>query len=118
MFIIPAILENLTSRKDGTWKLTFGSNELSPEQIQELAAALNKFTFLAIKVDQFHSEEREILESTETGLEETGKTQSQRIRGVLFILWKQNPEGFTDFENYYRNKTEKFIDHLKTKIDN
>lgn len=46
----------------------------------------------------------------------SGKTQSQRIRGVLYKLFEQNNEGFKDFEVYYRAKTELYIEHLKTKI--
>ena len=45
-----------------------------------------------------------------------GKTQGQRIRNVLYILFTQDNEGFTDFDSYYKNKTEKYINHLKTKI--
>jgi hypothetical protein len=39
MLILSAILENMTSRKDKTWKIVFGSNELTPEQIHELSTA-------------------------------------------------------------------------------
>jgi len=117
MLIIPTVLENLTSRKDGTWKITLGSNELLPDQVKELAAALNKFIFTAIKVDEFRSEEKDTLDQLESGFEETGKTQSQRIRAVLFLLWKQDNKGFTEFDTYYKHSTELYINHLKTKID-
>jgi len=36
MIIIPAQLEAVTTRKDKTLKLTFGTNELSPSQASEL----------------------------------------------------------------------------------
>ncbi len=45
-----------------------------------------------------------------------GKTQSQRIRNVLYKLYEQAPEGFTSFDGYYRAKTEIIIEHFKTKI--
>lgn len=45
------------------------------------------------------------------------KSQSQRIRNVLYILYQQNPEKTSSFEEYYKNKTEKYIDYLKGKID-
>jgi hypothetical protein len=45
------------------------------------------------------------------------KSQSQRIRSVLFILWKQNPEEMSWEEEYYRAKTERYIEWLKTKIE-
>lgn len=44
------------------------------------------------------------------------KTPSQRIRAVLYILFNQDNEGMDDFEVYYRNKLEKYIEMLKGKI--
>ena len=117
MLIINSILENLTSRKDRTWKLTFGTNELSPDQVKELSKALDKFIFLALKVDEFKSAELEVLGELETGLDDNAKTQSQRIKSVLYLLFKQNNEGFDSFETYYKSKTEKYIEHLKSKIE-
>lgn len=45
------------------------------------------------------------------------KTPSQRIRGVLFVLWKQNQEGHKEFSTYYQQKMGAIIDHLKSKIE-
>lgn len=45
-----------------------------------------------------------------------GKTQSQRIRNVLYLLFEQNNEGFKTFDTYYKSKTELYIEHLKAKI--
>jgi ABC-type sulfate transport system substrate-binding protein len=44
------------------------------------------------------------------------KTQSQRLRAVLFLLWKQEGEQGT-FEEYYRSKTEQLIEHFKAKLE-
>ena len=117
MLILTAILENLSSRKDRTLKLTFGTQELSPDQVTQLYAALDKFIFVALKVDDFKSNEMKILSDLQSGYEENSKSQSKRIQSVLFILWNQNNEGFVDFDAYYKFKTEKYIDHLKSKIE-
>lgn len=44
------------------------------------------------------------------------KTPSQRIRAVLFLLWKQEGEQGT-FDAFYNAKCEKIIEHLKSKLD-
>jgi len=46
----------------------------------------------------------------------TGKTQSQRLKNVLYILYSQQPEGFTDFESFYKHRTEQIINQIKTKL--
>lgn len=45
------------------------------------------------------------------------KTQSQRLRGVLYILWEQQGKQ-GEFEEFYRSQTEKIIEHYKGKLDN
>ena len=45
------------------------------------------------------------------------KTQSQRLRGVLFVLWQQQGKQ-GEFEEFYRAQTEKMIEHYKAKLDN
>lgn len=45
-----------------------------------------------------------------------GKTQSQRIRFILYRLWQKNSEGL-EFEVYYKQKTDKYIEFLKKKLD-
>lgn len=45
------------------------------------------------------------------------KSQSQRIKNILYLLWKQKPEGFEEFTPYYKHKTDKIMDHYKTLIE-
>lgn len=43
------------------------------------------------------------------------KSPSQRLRSVIFLLWKQ-ADGELPFEVYYSTKMEQIIDHLKSKL--
>lgn len=45
------------------------------------------------------------------------KTQSQKIRGILFRLWEQShPQGL-DFESYYKEQTDQIIAILQAKLE-
>lgn len=44
------------------------------------------------------------------------KSQSQRIRAILYKLWELNGEKM-EFEEYYQNKTQKYIDFLLKKLN-
>jgi len=46
-----------------------------------------------------------------------GKSPSKRLRDVLYVAYKQNPEGYKDSETYYMAKMEKFVDHVKSKLE-
>jgi hypothetical protein len=117
MLILPSFLEKFESLKDRTVKLTFGTNELSPQQLGEIGQALQREGFLAFKDNPFKQEEKDILKGLDAEFEENPKTPSQRLRAVLYVSWKQKPEGYEVFSQYYEFKMEKIIGHLKSKLD-
>ena len=63
-----------------------------------------------------NSDEVEELDKVELDIYDEPKTQSQRLRNVIFILWKQEGEK-GDFKTFYKQKTEEIIQHFKNKLD-
>jgi hypothetical protein len=116
MIIIPAQLEAVTTRKDKTLKLTFGTNELTPNQASELFTIANQFGYLAFKDEDFKREELEVVESLKSELEDTLKKPSQRLRNVLFRMFEQDNDGFKTFSKYYDSRMEQLINHYKGKL--
>lgn len=117
MITIPAVLENVSTRKDKTLKLTFGSNELSPNQAAELLTSADKYGYLAFKIESFQKSELENIEGLKSEIDFGLKTPSQRLRGVLFKLYESDSEDFKTFAKYYDHKMEQLINHFKTKLD-
>lgn len=115
-FQLPAQLEGYRSLKDRTLKLSFETNELTPEQMADIHYSLNKVGYLAFAPDPFTTKEISDLDSLKVEYDDTGKTVSQRLRAVLYRLWEQSPGGYTDFNMYYNFKMEGFITHLKAKL--
>ncbi len=116
MITLSAQLEGMSSRADRSWKIIFGTQELTPKEIGELGQMQQSICFLAINPNPFSSEQIEIVENTKAELADDGKTPSQRLRGVLFVNWKTNPEGYEIFNDYYISKYEKLINHFKSKL--
>lgn len=112
--MLPAIIENITTRKDRSIKIVIGTQELSQGKAGEIFTLLNNLAMVYISPKEIDQKEINQVDKIDPELE--GKTQGQRIRNVLFILFTQNSEGHKDFDSYYRAKTELYIDHLKTKI--
>ena len=44
------------------------------------------------------------------------KTKSQKLRDVIFLLWKKDSKGFATGEEYYQDLMTKIIDHYKAKL--
>lgn len=101
---------SVLSRPDGSVKLSYSTPELRPSEAGALLQLHGKNVCLSIVPEDVEVEE---VVRVETDREQ--KTPSQRIRSVLFILWKQDGQPGT-FDTYYSAKTEKIIEALKAKI--
>lgn len=117
MILIPAILSSFRSLKDKTLKLEFETNEPTPEQLSEIGSASQAFGYLLFKKDEFKTEQIHLVDELKADYEDKSKTPSKRLRDVLFVAWKQKNEGYNEFEDYYKSKMEKFISHVKSKLE-
>lgn len=108
---LPAYLSGFSSLKDGGASIRFATNELSAEDFGLLSEYRNDFGYLLFKGNEFTASD-----IPATQAEDTQKTPSKRLRSVLFLLWKQTGSN-GNFEDYYRTQVEKFIDHVKSKLD-
>lgn len=113
--LIAAMVENITTRKDKSCKLVFGTQELNPTEAGQLFQYMNQLVSVYLCPAAIDQRELEQIDKLEPEL--NNKTQSQRIRSVLYLLHQQAPEGFKTFDEYYKAKTEMYIEHLKSKLD-
>lgn len=109
-------VENVSTRRDKTIKVTLGTQEMAPKDAAELLSLQNRTCFVYVKDTGISQQEIDAV--NETDPEMGGKTQSQRIRNVLFVIWQKNNHGFSKFDDFYQHKTEAIINHLKKQIDN
>ncbi len=112
---LPAIFSGIRSKVDRTYTLTFGTQEMSGEDAAKLLAMQQDLCWLIIAPSEKEADQIEVPQGRpEVGT--TGKTPSQRLRAVLFVLWKQlGSKG--DFEDYYRTQMERFIGIVKENLD-
>ena len=110
---VPAILDKLTTLKDGSLKLTFETQELQAASAANLMGMCNKLGWLVYapnKQDQIFVPDEPPKEF------KNEKSHSQRLRAVQFVLWKQLG-GKGEFESYYRANMEKVISWFREKLD-
>ena len=116
MILISGIIETLTSRKDKTIKISFGTQELNPNQLADLFRLNQSYCYFGIKEEPFTKEESEIIDNLKADLDNL-KTPSQRLRGILYRNFEQNNKGFKDFNQYYISEMEAICNHFKSKLD-
>lgn len=110
-FRLNTIITGIRSKVDRSLGLTMSTPELSSEERAELMEiqGINLEMFLK----PFDTEPTQIV-TIDKDLEI--KSQAQRIRAVLFLLWQQDTEG-KGFKVYYDQKTERYIEFLKAKLN-
>lgn len=104
------IITSFRGLNDGSLSLTVHTPELNPSDkahFMELQGVNLDMLFDPI---DYQVPEIEIDKDLE------GKSQSERIRNCLYVLWKQEGEP-GEFAQFYKNRTEKIINWLKRKLD-
>lgn len=112
-FQVPATLEGVSLLKDGGVSVRFHTNELPPSEKTLLTSYFQKFGWMLFS-EQEHDEDTLNLEEIrkDTG----GKTPSQRLRSVLFILYQQSGQTDKTFEQFYAQQMERFINLVKQNL--
>lgn len=105
-------------RKDKTVSITFITQEQTPEEVMYIHTMLDTFGYLLFKAEEtLTKEEINEIDTLDTELYDNPKTQAQRLRAVLYRNFEQDAEGFQEFKEFYKNKTEQIIQHYKDKLD-
>lgn len=113
MLKVPSTIEKFESRADNTWKLIIGTQELSQEDIAELAMQKGQLGHFVFSAQDNITDADVPTEQIEFRGE---KTPGQRLRGVLYKLWENDHAGFKDFETFYRSRMERLIEQIKEKL--
>lgn len=101
---------SVLSRPDGSVKLSYVTPELRPSEAGALLQLHGKNVCLSIVPEDVEPEE---LVKVDT--ERESKTPSQRLRGVLFVLWEQEGRQGT-FDLFYETKINGIIEKIKAKL--
>lgn len=104
------IISSIRAKVDGSIGLSMSTPELTNDEKVAFMSLQNINCQILIEPLELKSDLLEVKGETET------KTCSQRLRGVIYVLYEQKgKEG--DFEQFYKRQMEKIIDVMKEKLD-
>ncbi len=108
---VPVSVTNMKPMADKSWRLTFDSEkELSGEEVKVLVDNYQGLGWLVYSPNEIQH-----TDIPEESVEGETKSQSSRLRSVIYILWcQQGKKG--DFELYYRQYLETLITFVKSKL--
>jgi hypothetical protein len=111
---IPAIFSRMIPKVDKSWKLEILTRELHGDDIRILAERLGSEGYWANKPNAIVEADMPPGEA-DAGLE--GKSPSQRLRSVLWVLWDQRGRPNKSFELWYASRIEQLIETVKEQLD-
>ena len=110
LFQTSSIVESISTRADGTLKVVFGTQELTPEQATILFGLRGKQGWLLFSENSI--ETKDVPE--EQAVEFKGdKSPSQRLRNTLYVYWENCTNKSKTFKTWYDEWYEKKINEVK-----
>ncbi|MEI7632117.1 MAG: hypothetical protein WCJ60_02240 [bacterium] len=108
-------VEKIETRSDRTIKIVIGtSREMSAEAKTALFSIADKNAFGVFSTDDDITESDIPLGKPDPMIK--SKSESQRLRNTLFVLFKQRGAEGT-FESYYKQQMERIIDRFKEELE-
>lgn len=109
-----AQLTGVKTLKDRSLNLSFNTRELSGEDSAVLFGLAHNEGWLLFSANDDIAE-KDVPDEKADSM--TGqKSQAQRLRGALFVLWEQRGKN-GKFEDFYRSQMETLIDFVKEKLE-
>ncbi len=110
-------MKQIRTMADGSLTISLATPELPENKVGQLFGMRNKQGFAAFQVEEFTPEELKDMAEANLDLDlKKGKSSSERLRDVLFVLWKHEDPIGVDFNSFYSTKMETIIAHYKSKL--
>ena len=114
--VLESTVEAISTRTDGTVSIKIGTQELDPSNAALLFGFRGKYVKVLLSDTNITNLESETIDAAQLVGVKKNKTESQRLRAVLFRIHEQLAPDI-DFETYYKMEMEKVITHYKSKLD-
>lgn len=119
--VLTGAIEKISTRKDGSRKVEIGTQEMGPEETAKLFEFENIFSKIYLTNEGITQDAADQIDSVKIQLPSDNKpkkkkTQSQRLRDALYILWSKTENEYSDFDNYYEDAMERLVSMVKDKI--
>ena len=111
---VPATINKVTTMADGSLRLFVDTQEIHPSDKAELMSLHQQLGVFVFSLSNIAKED--LIQLPEVKSPGIGKTPSQRLRSVLYILWEQT-QSKQDFETFYTTYMSKLIDQIKERLD-
>lgn len=108
----PSQLTKLETRVDGSIKVIIETQELSGSDMADLFAYRGQLGYTT-----FTPNPEAVVDVPDVKVEDNGKSPSQRLKAVLYVMWEQSGKKVDTFTMYYEMQMERIINQIKDKLE-
>ena len=110
-------VNKVSTLSDGSMSINIHTQELNDETMTRIFSLRKKPGMVLISSDDITQSEIDVVSQYSTDYEVgKTKTQSQRLRAVLYVIWEQGEQKY-DFPIWYESKMENIINKFKSTLD-
>ena len=118
IFQLPATLDKFESKMNGAVKFIFTTQEMiKPAHLTTLMSFLNQVGYLNFAVRHIEATDLINLPEPDKTKYDKGKTPAQRLRAVIYLVFKEKGGDDKDFPAYYDKAMETLIQQVKGKLE-
>lgn len=114
--ITTGILENISTRNDGSIKFTIGCQEMESSQAGNLFQLRGKYIKTLLSDTNISPIEEKLVDEENIAGAKKAKSPSQRLRSVMFKLHEASKIP-TEFETWYKGEMESLINKYKEALN-
>ena len=108
---VPCQVTGMNPKADRSWNIKFETRELSGEEVKILADNFQGEGWLV-----FSPNEIKQADIPKDKADSGAKSQSQRLREIIYVLWQQKgAKG--DSDTHYQVTMERLIEYVKSKLE-
>lgn len=111
---VPSEISRVQTMADGGLRLYVDTQELNGEDKGLIMGLHKKIGWFVFSETQINRED--ILDLPDVKLDKGQKSESQRQRAVLFLIWEKKGKNGS-FDTFYKNYMDRHIDKLKEELN-
>lgn len=110
--ILDGVIEGISTRNDGSVKLSIGTQELDSSKAGDLFQLRNKYVKILLSDSNISALEEKLVDEEKVQGGKKAKSPQQRLRSVMFRVHEQ--QGISqEFDQWYKTEVENLIDRYK-----
>lgn len=114
MILLPVSFDSANRRKDKSVSLKFSTAfEVSTDDFSEMDRLVQSMGWLAFRDNEFDPSQ---LPTEDAPIGET-KPKIQRLRAVLFLIWRDKTDQSVPFQTWWDSQFEKLLSKYKEQLD-